>query len=144
MCQLLICLSEKNIIKWKCFTILCFTKQSKCSKAKLLVSFSQKTISDSSLRIRSSLIKLFKLKEMRIWVRYPLTSSLASLEPPTHIKAQVPQTQFFVEYKVAVNGPQVTLPAKPLLPLLPLVTGRNASSTSGSFTSQRKHVGRHD
>ncbi len=144
MCQPLICLSEKNIIKWKCFTILCFTKQSKCSKAKLLVSFSQKTISDSSLRIRSSLIELFKLNEMRIWVRYPLTSSLASLEPPTHIKAQVPQAQFFVEYKVAVNGPRVTLPAKPLLPLLPLVTGRNASSTSGSFTSQRKHVGRHD
>jgi hypothetical protein len=59
-------------------------------------------------------------RDEKIWVRYPLTQSLAFLEPPTHVTAQVPQAQFFVEYEVAVNRPQVTLPAKPLQPLLPL------------------------
>jgi hypothetical protein len=53
----------------------------------------------------------------KIWVRYPLNQSLASLEPPTHVTAQVPHAQFFV---VTVNGPQVTTPAKPLQALLPL------------------------
>jgi len=59
-------------------------------------------------------------RDEKIWVRYLLTQSLASLEAPTHITAQVPQAQLFVEYEVAVNRPQVTLPAKPLQPLLPL------------------------
>jgi len=59
-------------------------------------------------------------RDETIWVRYPLNQSLASLEPPTHVTAQVPHAQFFVEYEVAVNGPQVTTPAKPLQPLLPL------------------------
>jgi hypothetical protein len=42
------------------------------------------------------------------------------LEPPTQVTAQVPHAQFSVEYEVAVNGPQVTTPAKPLQALLPL------------------------
>ena len=58
-------------------------------------------------------------RDEKIWVRYPLNQSLASLEPPTHVTAQVPHAQFFVEYEVAVNGPQVTTPAKLLQPLLP-------------------------
>ncbi len=41
------------------------------------------------------------------------------MKPPTHVTAQVPHSQFFVEYEVAVNGPQVTTLMKPLQPLLP-------------------------
>jgi hypothetical protein len=90
-------------------------------------------------------------RDEKIWVRYPLNQSLALLEPPTHVTAQVPHAQFFVEYEVAVNGPQPpshnsgeTSSTTSTSRGTSSVTGRNASRTSGPFIGRREHVGRHD
>ena len=45
-------------------------------------------------------------RDEKKWVRYPLTSALQSMEAPTQIQALVPHSQFFIEYEVAVHGPQ--------------------------------------